>query len=825
MTAFACCDDNRRTAVLASSSVNGIDFLEVLDSDAPTAADRQRILRVHFLKAPAPPDIAPANVAISGGERLRDIRADSVSYDGEVLVIHLTAYGDYSPYRLQLVTATGSAFDATKLDPILSGVDFSFKVECPSDFDSGAFTAMPTQSTPPSPPIDYLTKDYSGYRQLMLDRMATLMPGWTERSPADLAVTLVETLAFVADQLSYRQDAVATEAYLGTARRRVSVRRHARLVDYFMHEGKNARVFVHFEVNDPVSLAARAQLLTAVASEGPRLSQDAASGAAGLSSVETFETLKSARLFPDHNSLPFYTWGGGRCVLPKGATSATLKGRFPNLQPGDTLIFEEIAGRRTGLVEDADLSRRHPVQLTAVTASSDPVGGRFDEPPTGLSVDVTEIEWAADDSLPFALWVSALVNLPDGGEGPVTIAVARGNNVLADHGSTMGTAEDLGAVPDPTLSFPASASPQGAAAAPRPVPQRFRPRLKNRTLTFAARYAATASARAALDAPVDDALPEITLTSRNVGTTTQWAPQRDLLGSPPSNPDFVIEVESDGVAYLRFGDDLHGRRPVSGETFTASYRTGGGASGNVAAEAIRHVAQGGPAIVLVRNPLPAVGGVDPESLEDARRKAPFAFRTQARAVTLADYEAIAGLHPQVQRAAAAPRWTGSWSTVFLTIDRRGGLPVDQGFEDEIREFLESYRLAGDDLEVNGPNFVSLEIAARVSVAPNHFRADVETALMSTFNNGFLPDGRPAVFNPDNFTFGQPVYLSPLYAAARAVEGVESISITTFQRQGTPSRDALGKGKLEIGRFEIARLDNNPDFPERGVLRLTLMGGK
>ena len=44
--------------------------------------------------------------------------------------------------------------------------------------------------------------------------------------------------------MSYFQDAVATEAYLGTARRRASVRRHARMLDYPMHEGVNARVWV-----------------------------------------------------------------------------------------------------------------------------------------------------------------------------------------------------------------------------------------------------------------------------------------------------------------------------------------------------------------------------------------------------------------------------------------------------------------------------------------------------------------------------------------------------------------------------------------------------
>ena len=96
-----------------------------------------------------------------------------------------------------------------------------------------------------SPPeIDYLAKDYASFRQLMLDHLALRVPGWTERSEADLGIVLVEILAYVGDYLSYYQDAVATEAYLGTARRRTSIKRHVRLLDYVLHEGCNARVWV-----------------------------------------------------------------------------------------------------------------------------------------------------------------------------------------------------------------------------------------------------------------------------------------------------------------------------------------------------------------------------------------------------------------------------------------------------------------------------------------------------------------------------------------------------------------------------------------------------
>src|SRR5512136_2165575 len=75
------------------------------------------------------------------------------------------------------------------------------------------------------------------------------MPTWTERHVPDLGVTLVELLAYVGDYLSYYQDAVATEAYLETARQRISVRRHARLGDYALHEGCNARAWVCVETD------------------------------------------------------------------------------------------------------------------------------------------------------------------------------------------------------------------------------------------------------------------------------------------------------------------------------------------------------------------------------------------------------------------------------------------------------------------------------------------------------------------------------------------------------------------------------------------------
>jgi len=304
-----------------------------------------------------------------------------------------------------------------------------------------------------------------------------------------------------------------------------------------------------------------------------------------------------------------------------------------------------------------------------------------------------------------------------------------------------------------------------------------------------------------------------------------WAARRDLLNSGGSAEEFVAEIDNDGAAVIRFGDDMHGRRPEPGTSFTATYRVGNGRAGNIGADSLTHIALQTPEIALVRNPLPGAGGQEPESLEDVRQRAPVAYRIQERAVTPADYGEVTERHPAVQRAAATFRWTGSWHTVFLTVDRAAGAALSTAFETDIRNHIERYRMAGHDIEVDEPQFVALEIAMHVCVAADHFRSDVERELLDVFGNRDLPDGRRGLFHPDNLTFGQPVYLSAIYAAAHQVAGVELVDVHTFQRLGVPDDAALQSGRIEIGHLEIARLDNDRNFAERGQLTISLGGGK
>src|SRR5262249_41556561 len=162
---------------------------------------------------------------------------------------------------------------------------------------------------------------------LLLDRMTLLMPQWQERHAADLGVALVELLAYVGDYLSYQQDAVATEAYLGTARRRVSVRRHARLVDYAMNEGCNARAWGQVQVSADAGLLPKGmRLFTRIPGRPVRLPDDP--GILRLAAAG-FETMHDVSLFTLHNAMNFYTWSDQRCCLPKDARVATLAGNLP----------------------------------------------------------------------------------------------------------------------------------------------------------------------------------------------------------------------------------------------------------------------------------------------------------------------------------------------------------------------------------------------------------------------------------------------------------------------------------------------------------------
>lgn len=823
---YFCCDAQRRLDLAGQEDLNGIDFLEVIDHSASGPLDRQRFLELHFINPLGTPALTRENIRIEGGQRVVRIQVVAVTSasakKARIMQVEVDRAGDFSRYTLRLVAGPGSDEVPQGFDPQLASVDFSFKAACPSPFDCAPRRTCP-RAPQAVPDIDYLARDYASFRRVMLDRLAMLVPQWKERNPADLGIALVEALAYTADQLSYQQDAVATEAYLGTARRRISLRRHARLMDYFISEGCNARTWVHLQVSadafgvDGPVVPTGTRITTRIAHQETVIVDDPRIYEKAETVFETMAPLEA--LYVDHNELHFYTWGDDRCCLPQGATRATLSGHHPDLNPDMILIVEEVLGARTGDPADADPARRHAFRLNVVNCWADEEKAiALEDPLTGVAI--TEIEWHDEDALPFSV---CLWRYGDGGEHDRPVSVARGNIVLADHGLTLDQ-ESLGDVPEPFLSLPAPKGGDGCVSTPaRPVPGRFSPRLAHGPLTHAGpAYDEALAAWRAMQWSLREVEPAMTLTDSNGGI---WTARRDLLNSSGGDPAFVAEIDNDGAAVIRFGDDVHGRRPEPGTAFFARYRVGNGRFGNIGADALSHIALSLSRITAVRNPLPGHGGREPESLEEVRQHAPAAYRVQERAVTPADYAEVTERYPDVQRAAATFRWTGSWHTVFLTVDRSGGADVSDDFEETLRGHVERYRMAGHDLEVEAPKSVALEIDLHVCVAPDHFRSDVQRELFDVLGNRDLPDGRRGLFHPDNFTFGQTVYLSALLTAAHQVDGVESVEVRTFQRLGVADDAGLHSGRLAMGRLEIARLDNDRNFAEHGQLTISLGGGK
>ena len=465
------CGDELRRQSVRRAGRNGLDHVEV--------SDDHRTLTVSFL-AKAPAGLGPGNITITGDQQVTGITVLSVRLcaddDPEIddcIQVTVSQPGDASCYQLCLVEADaqGRPTDVplAGMDPRYACVGFSFMAGCPTGLDCAA-----TQACPPpvlaEPDLSYLAKDYASFRQLLLDRLALIMPAWTETHEPDIGIAIVELLSWVGDELSYYQDAVGTEAYLQTARLRISVRRHLTLIDYRMHDGCNARTWVCVELSGtgPVTLQqGDICFITtpspAAAAGEPALLQSGLS-AAVPGSYLVFEPVIPAEavIYPAHSEMYFWTWGDGQCCLPAGATAATLvdawagdppaadgadvaaaRPRALHLAAGDVIIIEEIVGPRTGAAADADPRHRQAVRLTAVEQAVDPL---FEQP-------IVSVRWSAADALTFPVCLSSLNSSDCVPVCPVS--VARGNVILVDHGRGLtacgGRPETL-TVPQPTQS-------------------------------------------------------------------------------------------------------------------------------------------------------------------------------------------------------------------------------------------------------------------------------------------------------------------------------------------------------------------------------------
>ncbi|SIT01829.1 putative baseplate assembly protein [Roseivivax lentus] len=834
--------DQRRERLAASAAdINGIAGIEV-DLADPTIL---RVTMVHPLpgEAGGRPSggaaLGPGDLTIRGGDRFPAVRPLGTASNGRVLTVTVNRVGDFSTYVLSIDEAVAG------IDPLLRSVEFRFRVHCDTDLDCED-PPLPPEPPVTEPRLDHLARDYESYRRMMLDRMAVTVPDWTERNPASLGVTLVEWLASVGDELSYKLDHVGTEYSLGSARLRSSAMRHARLTGYRAHNGVSARTFVQVRLRPGVPPFALPETGVAFLTR----SRTTREPVIALSEVErelrhgavAFEPVTprvrdavTGNLVPDpvtlhdtNHDIELHHWGDPNAVLAKGATEAWLRNPQSDvqLQAGDILILSQLRDPGTRRAADADPACRQAVRLTeAPVVLTDPLE-QVDIGAGPIDLPLLRIRWAAEDALGFDLHVG----LAPGETEPMAIAL--GNIVLADHGFTLPEPEPLGAARG---LFDPEDLPVGTPLSALDRPRSFRPHLSRRDLTHAVRPfvpADTLAAAAYLTVPPEDAVAAITLSCD--AEADPWTPRADFIGTAADALAFVPEVEADGTTRLRFWaapggtEGLHGKTPEPGETFEARYRVGTGTAGNVGAEAIAHIAASGivaPNVASVTNPLAATGGRNRETIAEIRQRAPLAFTRQYRAVTLADYEALLTDRDDVQRAQARKRDLGGWTAIFLTVDRVGGLEIDTDFRRALLAYLEPFRMMGHDLAIDAPVYVPLAIELKACAEPDAFADRIAEALEDRFSTGLMRDGRRGYFHPDNITFSSDIYLSRLYEAALEVDGVSDVRITRFSRAGRMTDEGLDAGVLSFGPREIPILSNDPNRPSEGSLTIVAEGGR
>jgi hypothetical protein len=827
--------DRRQFLLGPGVSWNGIDYVEMATADQTT-------LRVHFLNtvpvagtlgtAPGSPPRSPPRsgaagaVTITGGAAITSVavlpvdEATDWSFDSAarpVLTVRVKAAGDFSTYRLAIVSSV--------LDPFFASVPFSFKASCPSDFDC----QQPAAPCPPPEtldvPIDYLAKDFSSFVQALSEFSTQRYPAWQERSEADIGMVVMEVLAAIGDELSYFQDRIAGESQLATATQPVSLLHLARLVDYEPAPATVASVLLQLDVDTAIPAITKPVHCQALAAGGGlidfEVGQDLADTSGALAPFTYPVDARWNRYRAGGANLVPYWWDESKQLLPAGSTSLDIQRWGFGMTAGQSLLIDTTGPTSADPpVREVVVTERAPEELL------DPVFG----------VQLTRVTLlaptTADHDLTRTIYAGNLLTATQGLRTTETFTIPGD----ADDGG--GDSSGLG----PTTT--AALVRLGANWTPSdPTPSYFYC-LGNGPLAWIAGNDTDA------DLP---ARPEIVLSAQ--GPTTAWQWVRWLLDASPGEAAFTltpeqyspvltasryqekdqVTVRSTWFDYdggngttIRFGDGTFGSLPAPGRSFQVLYRVGGGTAGNVPADTITILAAD-PAnahIVSCTNPFPAAGGTDAETPQQIRDRAPQAFQANPLSVVSpADYVAAAQSLPWVAQAGTTFRWTGSWLTALSAADP---VTTEQPTLPEIAaltDLLNRRRLGGYESYVLPPRYASLDLHITLSADPAYFSADVEAAVLTALRPGQLPGGAVGFFDHTRWSFGTPLDSSALLCSIQACSGVDGVTQVLFRQRAMSSGWTPLPETLTLAADQILRVDDDPNHPEAGSLKVIVNGGK
>ncbi|MES9509774.1 putative baseplate assembly protein [Streptomyces sp. NPDC000609] len=602
-------------------------------------------------------------------------------------------------------------------------------------------------------------------------------PEWTDHNVSDPGVTLIETFAYMVDQLLYRLNRVPDKNYAA----------FLDLLGVTLFPPTVARAEVDFWLSAPQPETVRLPAGTEVAtSRGEAEEAVVFSTSDDLSIVpSSLVRLVTAPVSGDQTDR----------TAPLGA-GKDIPCFQPRPEPGDAMLF----GLPTAV----------PRCIVAV---------RLDSRVEGVGVDPRQppLVWEAWDG---ARWVTCQTGTDSTGglnrPGEVIVFVPAGHTASVTAGTRAGWLRCRVTAPEPGQPFYSES-----------------PTIREAEVFTVGGTMDVEHAETVLDVPLGtsegvagqrfsvnraplllDGEPPVVQVSSAEGWET-WTPVEHFGASAPHDRHVRIDAVSGEFAFppeVREPDGTmraYGAVPEKGAQLRVPrYRTGGGAAGNVARGAICVLRSSVPYVAGVENREAARGGVDGETVENAKVRAPNILRVQERAVTAGDYEAIAReAAPSLRRVRCLPAVAGEGGAVRVLVvpdavaDEGGQLRFEQLIPSDsvlstVTARLDERRLVGTRLVVEPPAYQGVTVVARLMTAGgdvDRVRAEAVAALFRHIDP--LRGGADGTGWP----FGRPVQYGEIFAVLQGVPGVSLVEeVRMF-----PADPITGRRGAAVQRIDVA----------------------
>jgi hypothetical protein len=300
---------------------------------------------------------------------------------------------------------------------------------------------------------------------------------------------------------------------------------------------------------------------------------------------------------------------------------------------------------------------------------------------------------------------------------------------------------------------------------------------------------------------------------------SSWKQVQHLIDYGPYDQVFAITTDANNNVFVNFGDGVSGQIPTNLADIRADYTVGGGVLGNIKALTITNIVYmpgvnsntltALQSFLTVTNETEAIGGSEPESLEEIRYAAPLTLRTNNRAVTLEDFKNIAKRVTGVGKAnATASTWTSV--TIYLAPSRSASdTDLQPGLDDsgtptseyntlatDVKSALSTSSLIGTSVTTQAPTYVDVILAIQYAKRPQYTDAQVEADIKSKIitDYGYI-----------NLDFGDVIYPQDVEQSLNSLSSIRVATVTAMFRQGGSGQNTLTASVGEIFRFQESNI--------------------